>query len=230
MAAALAVQLLDADRIVDGLLPLVSQHALLKAWQHRRVGVLQESDDHQRQSVRAEVAVCGADDADGLGPPFQEDVHDVEALVDLHVREDQIRVGDSEQVVDVEVDLDSGLVLDELEDGDAACWHVGECALARDLGDDLAAHFDQLVVVVSQGVEEDGGDVDVRFLGVPAAVVARAEAGDENLAGDLDWIVLVACFVKGLFDPIDDLVAHLQITLGHHLILIDLPDKLLDDA
>jgi len=55
--------------------------------------------------------------------------------------------------------------------------------------------------------------------------VTAAKARDQNLTGDFDWVVFVACFIKGIFDSVDDLVSDLEVFLGHLLVLVDLLDQ-----
>jgi hypothetical protein len=83
-------------------------------------------------------------------------------------------------------------------------------------------------MVVSQGVKEDSGHINVRLLSVPGAIMTRSEARDKDLTCDLDWVVLMTRLEKGLLDSIDDLVTNLKILFGNLLIFINLLDQLFD--
>ena len=60
--------------------------------------------------------------------------------------------------------------------------------------------------------------------------MARTKPRDENLAGDLNRIILVTCFVEGFLDAVDDSVAHGEIRLRNLLVLVDFADQLFNDA
>ena len=60
--------------------------------------------------------------------------------------------------------------------------------------------------------------------------MTRAETRDENLAGDLDRVILVARFVEGFLDAVDDTIAHGKVRFRNLLILVDFADQLFNDA
>ena len=66
----------------------------------------------------------------------------MEALIDLRIRENEIGICYAQQIVDVEIDLDSRFILYELENGNPTRWHINECSLPSDFAYDLTAHFD----------------------------------------------------------------------------------------
>jgi len=107
--------------------------------------------------------------------------------------------------------LHTGLVFDEFKDRYSSRRNVGKSALLRQLIHHLAAHLDQLVVVVGQGVKEDDSDIDIRLLRVPRPVPAAAEASDEDLTRQLDGVIFVAGLVEGVLNTIDYLVSNFKI-------------------
>jgi hypothetical protein len=89
------------------LLSLVSKQSFLQAWQHWWLGVLKEGDDHEGESITRQKSKRCSNNSDGFCPPFDENIHDVEALVNLGVGENEVGVCDAQQVVDVKVHLDA---------------------------------------------------------------------------------------------------------------------------
>lgn len=80
------------------------------------------------------------------------------------------------------------------------------------------------MMVVSQGVEEYSGHIDIRLFCVPRAIMARSESRDQNFSCYLYWVVFMRRSVKRLLDPIDDIVSDLKVSLGNLLILVHLFD------
>lgn len=76
------------------------------------------------------------------------------------------------------------------------------------------------MVVVSQGVEEYSGNINVRLFCVPRPIMARSESGDQNLPGYFDRVVFMRRSVERLLDPIDDIVSDLKVSLGNLLIFV----------
>jgi len=79
----------------------------------------------------------------------------MEALINLSICKNKVGVCDSKKVVNVEVNLDTRLVLNELKNRHSAGRNISQSALASNFANNLTAHFDQLVVIVSQRIEED---------------------------------------------------------------------------
>jgi hypothetical protein len=77
----------------------------LQTGQDRGRSGLKERYYHQSESVRAEVAIGGANDVYLLSPVLDEHAHNVETVVYLAVGIDQVRVVDGENVVNIEVYL-----------------------------------------------------------------------------------------------------------------------------
>ena len=89
-AALLRFQFLNRHGVVNCLGLLSAQLALLKAWKDRRLSALQEGNDHECQRVGREVPIGCSDDLDSLRPVLQEGCQDVEALIYLAVRIDEV--------------------------------------------------------------------------------------------------------------------------------------------
>jgi len=61
---------------------------------------------------------------------------------------------------------------------------------------------------MSQWIEEHSSHIYIRFFCIPGTIMATTKARYEYFACDLDRIVLVACLVKSIFDPIDYLISN----------------------
>ena len=152
----------------------------------------------------------------------------METLVDLSIREYQIRIFYAEQVVHVKVHLDTRNILNKLQNRHSTRWNVDKSPLSRHFGDDLWAHLYELMVIVRQTIKKHSCHINVWFFCVPAAIMAWSKPWDQNLSGNFDRVVLVWGFEECLLDTVDDLVTDLQILFGDLLILVDLFDQLLN--
>ena len=92
---------------------------------------------------------------------FQEDSQDVEPLVNLAVRINQVAVVHGEDVIDANVDIDPREAILVLEQGHLDCWNVAQSTLLGDLLDDLPAVFDQLMLIVCHPTMENNDDIYV---------------------------------------------------------------------
>jgi len=99
----------------------------------------------------------------------------MKSLVNLGIRENQVGICDTQQVVNIEINLDAALFLDKLQDWNSASRHIGERAFSSDLADDFTAHLNKLMVIVGQAIKKHSSDIDIRLLLVPAAVVTTSE-------------------------------------------------------
>ena len=73
---------------------------------------------------------------------FQEDGQDVEPLINLAVRINQVAVVHGEDVIDANVDIDAREAVLVLKQGHLDGWNVAQSTLLGDLLDDLPAVFD----------------------------------------------------------------------------------------
>ena len=144
----------------------------------------------------------------------------MEPLINLSVCEYQIRILDPEQVINIEVHLNSWLILNEFQNWHSASRYIDESSLSGNFINNFTAHFYQLVVIVSQWVKEDGGHINIRLLGIPRAVVAGAKAWDQNLSSYFYGVVLVTSFEETLFDTVDHLVTDFKVFFGDLLVFV----------
>ena len=152
----------------------------------------------------------------------------MEALINLRVCENKIGICYAQQIVHIEIYLDSRLIFNELQDWNPTCWYINQCSLSSHFAYNLTAHFDQLVMIVSQRIEKYRSNINVRFLCIPRTIVTATKARNHDFSCYFDGIILVASFEKCIFDSVDDLVSNLEVLFVHLLVDVDRLDKLLD--
>lgn len=142
---------------------------------------------------------------------LEEDGQDVESLVDLAVSVDQVRVVHGQDVVDRDVDIDAAQAVLVLQQGHFDRRNVAQSAFLSDLLYDLAAVFDELVLVVCHPAVEHDDDVDVGATCSPESV--HAGPGGCNRDFSLQEVRLPAAVsvVEGVFDSFDHLVPRVQV-------------------
>lgn len=150
----------------------------------------------------------------------------MKSLIYLSIREYEIWVGNTKQIVHIEINLDARLILDKFENWNSAGRHINQSTCSSNFADYFAAHLDKLVVIVRKRVKEDSCDVNIRFLLVPWSVMATTKSRDQDLTCYLYRVVLVACLIKSILNTIDDLVSDLKVFDGYLLVLIHLFDEL----
>ena len=82
-----------------------------------------------------------SNDFDRLGPVLKEGCQDVESLVHLAVRVDQVRVVHGQDVIDAYIDVNSSKTILVLQERYLDGWHVAESSLLCNTLDDLTTVF-----------------------------------------------------------------------------------------
>lgn len=152
----------------------------------------------------------------------------MEALVDLRICENEVGVCYAQQVVYVEIHLNSRFIFNELENGNPTRWYINQCSFSSHFAYNLTAHLDKLVMIVCQRIEKYCRNINIRFLSIPRSIVTATKARNHNLPSNLDRIILMASFEKCIFDPVNDLVPNLEVLFVHLLVDVDRFYKLLD--
>ena len=66
----------------------------------------------------------------------------MEALIDLCICENEIRICYAQQIIHIEIDLNARYILYELQNWNPTRRYINECSLSGDFAYDLTAHFD----------------------------------------------------------------------------------------
>jgi len=110
-----ALELFDGHWVINGLRLLGSKFALLQTGKYRRLPALTEGYDHERKRVGRQVTIRSAYNFYAFCPMLQENCQNVESLVDLTIRVDQIRVVHREHIVYRDVDINASFTVLVLE-------------------------------------------------------------------------------------------------------------------
>ena len=132
----------------------------------------------------------------------------MESLIYLGVSEDQIWIRNTQKIVHVEINLDSWFVFDELQNRHSARWHVDQSIFPRHFANNLAAHFNQLVMIMSQWIKEHRRDINIGLFLIPWSIMTATKARYQDFTSDFDRIVFMTCFIKRVLYSIDDLVSN----------------------
>ena len=85
----------------------------------------------------------------------------MKSLVDLSVCKNQIRICYSQKVIHVKINLDAGHIVEKFQDGNSTCGNINQSSRLSDLANDFTAHFDQLMVIMSQRIKKDRGHINI---------------------------------------------------------------------
>jgi len=99
----------------------------------------------------------------------------MESLIDLSIFEYEIWISDTENIIHIEIYLDTRLILNKLQNGHSTCRNIYQCALSRYFTYNLAAHFDKLMMIMCQRIKKYRSNIYIRLFCVPWTIVTASE-------------------------------------------------------
>ena len=105
-------------RNFDHMFRLSNKLSWLEARQNRRLCLLEESYQHEIQTIRAKETLRRSNDSNLLCPYFQENTHYVKPLVNFTVSIDKIWIVETKNIIYIEININSCFLFFELKNGD----------------------------------------------------------------------------------------------------------------